>query len=139
MVDIGIEPFLLAATLEAVVAQRLVRRVCPDCKTFYDPGPEVLMELQLRPEDVVGKRFAYGKGCETCAFTGYRGRVGLFEIMVLSERIRQMVLEGASTDEIRVAAREDGMRTLRESGLLAIYDGITSVEEVIRETLVAGV
>jgi type IV pilus assembly protein PilB len=135
MVDIGIEPFLLAATLEAVVAQRLVRRVCPDCKTFYEPGPDVLMELQLRPDDVLGKRFAYGKGCETCAFTGHRGRLGIFEIMVVTERIKGMVLEGASTDEIRTAARQSGMRTLRESGLLAIYDGLTSVEEVIRETL----
>jgi type IV pilus assembly protein PilB len=96
------------------------------------------MELQIRPEDVVGKRFAYGKGCEACAFTGYRGRTGIFETMVMSERLKTMVLDGSSTDEIRVAAREDGMRTLREAGLLAIYDGVTSVEEVMRETLAAG-
>jgi type IV pilus assembly protein PilB len=138
MTDIGVEPFLLAATLEAVVAQRLVRRVCVDCKTYYEPGPEVVMELQLSPDDVIGKQFAYGKGCETCAFTGYRGRVGLFEIMVLTERIRTMILETASTDEVRTAARADGMRTLRESGLLAIFDGVTSIEEVIRETLIGG-
>ncbi len=135
MVDVGVEPFLLAATLEAIVAQRLVRRVCVGCKEFYDPSDEVLMELGLKPSDVVGKQFAQGKGCETCHFTGFKGRTALFEILQLNDRIREMIMEGAATDAIRSAAKEQGMRTLRESGLLSIFDGITTVEEVLRETI----
>jgi type IV pilus assembly protein PilB len=135
MLDIGVESFLLSATLEGIVAQRLVRRVCTNCKEYYDPNDEVLMELSLRPSDVVGKRFAHGKGCETCHFTGFRGRTALFEILVMSDRIREMIMDGAATDAIRSAAKEQGMRSLRDSGLLAIFDGITTVEEVLRETI----
>jgi type IV pilus assembly protein PilB len=135
MVDIGVESFLLAATLEGIVAQRLVRRVCTGCKVFYDPSDEVLMELGLRASDVAGKQFAYGKGCDNCHFTGFRGRTALFEILLLSDRIREMIMDGAATDAIRAAAKEQGMRTLRESGLLAIFDGVTTVEEVLRETI----
>jgi type IV pilus assembly protein PilB len=135
MIDVGVEPFLLAATLEAIVAQRLVRRVCTGCKVLYDPSDEVLMELSLKPQDVVGKQFAYGKGCEACHFTGMKGRTAIFEILEMSDRLREMVLDGAATDQIRVAAREQGMRSLRDSGLLAIFDGVTTVEEVLRETI----
>jgi type IV pilus assembly protein PilB len=135
LVDIGVEPFLLAATLEAIVAQRLVRRVCAGCKVLYDPSDEVLMELSLKPQDVVGKQFAYGKGCEVCHFTGMRGRTAIFEILEISDRLREMILDGAATDAIRLGAREQGMRTLRDAGLLAIFDGVTTVEEVLRETL----
>jgi type IV pilus assembly protein PilB len=135
MIDVGVEPFLLAATLEAIVAQRLVRRVCTGCKVLYDPSDEVLMELSLKPQDVVGKQFAYGKGCEACHFTGMRGRTAIFEILELSDRLREMILDGAATDEIRSAAKEQGMRTLRDAGLLAIFDGVTTVEEVLRETI----
>jgi type IV pilus assembly protein PilB len=135
MVDVGVEPFLLAATLEAIVAQRLVRRVCTGCKVLYDPSDEILMELSLKPQDVVGKQFAYGKGCEACHFTGMKGRTAIFEILEMSDRLREMVLDGAATDEIRSAAKEQGMRTLRDAGLLAIFDGVTTVEEVLRETI----
>jgi type IV pilus assembly protein PilB len=135
MIDVGVEPFLLAATLEAIVAQRLVRRVCVGCKVLYDPSDEVLMELSLKPQDVVGKQFAYGKGCETCHFTGMKGRTAIFEILEMSDRIREMILDGAATDEIRAAAKEAGMRSLRDAGLLAIFDGVTTVEEVLRETI----
>ena len=135
MIDVGVEPFLLAATLEAIVAQRLVRRVCTGCKVLYDPSDEVLMELSLKPQDVVGKQFAYGKGCDICHFTGMKGRTALFEILELSDRLREMILDGAATDAIRLAAKEQGMRTLRDAGLLAIFDGVTTVEEVLRETL----
>lgn len=135
MVDIGVEPFLLAATLEGIVAQRLVRRVCTNCKEMYDPSDEVLMELSLSPEDVMGKQFAYGKGCENCHFTGFRGRTAIFEMLEVNERIRELILAGAATDEIRDVAKTQGMRSLRESGLLAIFDGLTTVEEVIRETI----
>lgn len=135
MVDIGVEPFLLSATLEGIVAQRLVRRVCTGCKEMYDPSDEVLMELALSAEDVMGKQFAYGKGCENCHFTGFRGRTAIFEMLEVTERIRELILAGAATDEIRNVAKTQGMRSLRDSGLLAIFDGLTTVEEVIRETI----
>jgi type IV pilus assembly protein PilB len=135
LIDIGIEPFLLTATLEAVVAQRLVRKICVECKEFYEPGDDILQELNLKPADIAGKTFAFGKGCEYCNYSGYRGRFAIFEIMRLSERIKQMILKSASTLEIRQAAIEEGMRELRNNGLLAIYDGLTTVEEVIRETM----
>jgi type IV pilus assembly protein PilB len=135
MIDVGVEPFLLAATLEAIVAQRLVRRVCTGCKVLYDPSDEVLMELSLKPQDVVGKQFAYGKGCEACHFTGMKGRTAIFEILEISDRLREMILDGAATDAIRLAAKEQGMRSLRDAGLLAIFDGVTTVEEVLRETI----
>jgi len=135
MVDIGVEPFLLAATLEAVVAQRLVRRICPGCRVAYDPPPDVLRELQLAEDELQGKRFSLGKGCAECHHTGYRGRQALYEIMPLTERLRQLMLSGSSVDQLRTVAREEGMSTLRESGLFALFDGITTVEEVIRATL----
>jgi type IV pilus assembly protein PilB len=135
MVDIGVEAFLLSATLEGIVGQRLVRRICDRCKTSYDPSDQVLMELGLQPGDAGNRKFAYGKGCDNCHFTGYRGRTAIFEIMMVSEQIRQLIMDNAQTSAIRDRARADGMRTLRESGLLAIYDGLTTVEEVLRETI----
>jgi type IV pilus assembly protein PilB len=135
LVDIGVEPFLIAATLEGVVAQRLVRRVCVDCKEWYEPSIEILRELELTPDQVEGKKFAYGKGCPTCNGTGYRGRIGIFEIMLVSDTLKTMIMDRAPNSEIRRTARQEGMRSLRESGLLTIYEGITTVEEVLRETM----
>ena len=137
LTDIGVEPFLMAATIEAVVGQRLVRRVCADCKEWYQPGVEVLRELQLDQAQVGDRKFAYGKGCKTCNGTGYRGRTALFEIMMVSSGIRELIMNRASVSEIRTLARQEGMRTLRESGLLSIFDGSTSVEEVLRETMLS--
>jgi len=136
LVDIGVEPFLIAATLEGVVGQRLVRRICTACKTLYEPSIEILRELDIAPEQVAGKKFAYGKGCNTCNGTGYRGRMAIFEIMMVSDAVRELIMDKAPTSHIRDLARREGMRTLRESGLLAIFDGVTTVEEVIRETMV---
>ncbi len=135
LVDIGVEPFLIAATLEAVVAQRLVRRICSDCKVMYEPSIEILRELELEPEQVGDKKFAYGKGCKNCNNTGYRGRMAIFEIMMVSNAVRELIMDAAPTSQIRTVAREEGMRGLRESGLLAVYDGGTTVEEVLRETM----
>ena len=135
LTDIGVEPFLISATLEGIVAQRLVRRICKGCKTEYEPTDQVLMELGLRPGDSGGRKFAYGKGCEVCHFTGYRGRTALFEIMMINDPVRQLIMDAAPTSKLRDRARADGMRSLRESGLLAIYDGATTVEEVLRETI----
>ena len=134
LIDMGIEPFMITATLEAVVAQRLVRTLCSDCKTSYEPDEDVLRELGSDAEHVRGSTLWYGKGCEACHHTGYRGRTGLFEIMLVDGEIRRAIHQRASTGEIREAARAGGMRSLRDSGIRALTEGRTSVEEVLRET-----
>ncbi len=136
LMDLGLEPFLITATLEAVVAQRLVRRICTNCKVEYSPTEEQLMELALKPEEVGDRMFFYGKGCDYCNGTGYRGRMGIYEIMALDDTIRELIMRRGSTAVIRREAIKRGMRTLREAGLLAIYDGITSLDEVVRETII---
>ena len=135
LVDLGVETFLITATVEAIVAQRLVRRICVNCKEEYEPSMEQLLELQLRPEDVQGRTFFRGKGCEACSQNGYKGRLALFEIMEFDDALREMVLSQASTAVLRTEAQSRGMRSLREGGLLAIYDGQTTIDEVVRETL----
>ncbi len=135
MLDLGIEPFLVSATVEAIIAQRLVRTVCDHCKVFYEPGPEILMELGLGSTDLQGKRFAYGKGCNRCNATGYKGRTAIFEMLVLSDILRKMILDGDSADELRAQGQREGMQTLRASGLVAVFEGRTTVEEVIRESI----
>jgi len=135
LVDLGVESFLLTATIEAIVAQRLVRRICNKCKEEYIPTEEQLMELSLLPTDVEGRTFYRGRGCDECNKTGYRGRMALFEIMSMDDTLRDLVMTQASTAVIRAEARRRGMRTLRESGLLAIYEGQTTIDEVVRETI----
>jgi type IV pilus assembly protein PilB len=135
LLDLGLEPFLVTATLEGLIAQRLVRRICNNCKTEYVPAEEQLMELELRHDDVAGKIFYYGKGCDSCNNTGYRGRMGIYEIMLLDDEMRDMIVQHASTQVLRAEARKRGMRTLRQCGLMAIYDGVTTIEEVVRETI----
>jgi type IV pilus assembly protein PilB len=134
LVDMGIEPFLITATLEAVVAQRLVRTLCPDCKQSYVPEEEELRELGPEAERLRGQPFHFGKGCERCFHTGYRGRMGIFEILVLDEDLRRAILARASTQELRRIALAAGMRPLRAAGIAAIAAGRTSLEEVLRET-----
>ncbi|MEL7239567.1 MAG: GspE/PulE family protein, partial [Planctomycetota bacterium] len=136
LLDLGVEPFLVTATLEGIVAQRLVRKICTKCRSEYKPELENLMELELTEELVQGKKFYVGKGCDACNNTGYKGRQAIFEIMVLDDDMRDMIVAGASTQQLRDAARERGMRTLREAGLTAIYDGTTTIDEVVRETIV---
>lgn len=135
LLDLGLEPFLLTATLEAIVAQRLVRKICENCKEEFHPSEQDLMQLGLLPEDVAGRPLYYGRGCDYCNHTGYKGRRGIFEIMVLDDELRELIMKNASTAILRQEARKRGMRSLRESGLLALYDGITTIEEVVRETL----
>jgi type IV pilus assembly protein PilB len=130
-----LEPFLVTATLEGILAQRLVRKLCNNCKTEYTPTLEQLMELELRPEDVADRVFYYGKGCDNCNNTGYRGRQGIYEIMLLDDEMKDQIVQHASTQILRQEAKKRGMRSLRQSGLLAIYDGITTIEEVVRETI----
>ncbi|MEN8127105.1 MAG: ATPase, T2SS/T4P/T4SS family [Planctomycetota bacterium] len=137
MLDLGLETFLITATLEGIVAQRLVRKICTNCKAEYQPTEEMLMELELRSEDVGDKKFYYGAGCSNCNKTGYRGRIGLYEIMTFNDELRDLIMNHASTAVLREAARRNGMKTLRENGLKAIFDGITTLDEVARETIAA--
>jgi type IV pilus assembly protein PilB len=138
LLDLGLESFLLTATIEAIVAQRLVRTICAKCKEPYEPSEEQLMELNLRPDDVQGQDFFRGRGCDVCHGSGYKGRMALFEIMVIDDDIRDLIMKSASTAVLREESRKRGMRTLRESGLLALFDGSTTIDEVVRETTVDG-
>ena len=135
LLDMGIEPFLITATVEGIVAQRLVRKICENCKTQFEPSETQLMELQLLPEDVKGKKFHYGRGCSKCNGTGYRGRIGIFEIMIFTDEIRDLIMNQASTNVLRSAGLKNGMRLLRDNGLAAIYDGITTIDEIAKGTM----
>jgi type IV pilus assembly protein PilB len=135
LLDLGVESFLLTATLEAIVAQRLVRRICTGCKEEFMPSEEQLMELALRRQDVGDRSFFRGAGCDRCLKSGYKGRLAIFEIMVMSDDLRELIMTQASTAVLRHECRKRGMRTLRECGLLSIYDGQTTIDEVVRETL----
>jgi type IV pilus assembly protein PilB len=136
LLDLGLEPYLVTATLEAVVAQRLVRRICTNCRAEFEPTEEMLHELELSPSEVRGRTFFFGKGCEVCNNTGYKGRTGIFEIMHLDDTLRDLILKQSSTNLIREEARKRGMRSLRDAGLMAIFDGATTIEEVVRATIV---
>ncbi|MBX3378219.1 MAG: Flp pilus assembly complex ATPase component TadA [Phycisphaeraceae bacterium] len=135
LLDLGMENFLLTATIEGIIAQRLVRTICPRCKEEYQPSEEELMELALRPEDTRGRKFFRGRGCDNCNKSGYRGRMAIFEILQMDDDLREMVMKEASTNVIRKHARERGMRLLRETGLMGIYEGQTTIDEVVRETI----
>ncbi|MBI3830397.1 MAG: Flp pilus assembly complex ATPase component TadA [Planctomycetes bacterium] len=135
MLDMGIEPFLVSATLHSVVAQRLVRVICSKCKTTYAPTEEQLMEINLRTDDVGDRTFYYGNRCENCNKTGFRGRCAIFEIMKIDPKMRELIMGRKSTEVLRAEAQSSGMRTLRESGILKVFDGQTTIEEVVRETL----
>ncbi|MHC4387303.1 MAG: GspE/PulE family protein [Planctomycetota bacterium] len=138
LLDLGVEPFLVTATLEGIVAQRLVRRICENCKTPFKPTEVQLMELGLTTDDIKGKKFYYGRGCDRCNNTGYRGRIAIFEIMTFNDELRDLVMNQASTNVLRAAAQKNGMRLLRECGLAAIYDGTTTIDEVVKETISGG-
>ena len=135
LLDLGVEPFLITATIEGIVAQRLVRKICSECKTQFEPKATQLKELGLTEEAIKGKKFHYGRGCSKCNNTGYSGRVGIFEIMVFNDEIREMIMKHASTNVLRSAAVKAGMRQLRENGMLAIYDGQTTIDEIVKETI----
>ena len=135
ILDLGVEPFLITATLEGIIAQRLVRKICDKCRTPFEPSEVQLVELGLNADEVRGKRFHYGRGCNRCNNTGYRGRTALFEIMVFNDELRELVMEQASTSLLRNAAQKAGMRLLRDNGLAAIYDGVTTIDEVVKETI----
>ncbi len=136
--DMGVPPFLITATVEAILAQRLVRRVCTQCREESAPSTEALADLQLSAEDVAGKKFYRGRGCEACNNTGYKGRCGLFELMIINDDLRDMVMQNSSTDEMRETAKHYGMVSLRDAGLKAAFEGVTTIDEVIRETILEG-
>ena len=137
--DMGIAPFMITATVEAILAQRLVRRICSECRTEFEPSDELLMELQLPIAQARQYRFYYGKGCARCNNSGYKGRCGLYELMNITDDIRDMIAANASSDELRNMARSQGMTTLREAGLKLIFDGVTTIDEVVRETVMEDV
>jgi type IV pilus assembly protein PilB len=133
--DMGVEPFLITATLEGILAQRLVRKICTNCREEFTPSAEMLMELSLRPQDIKGKKFYYGAGCEKCNNLGFRGRSGIFELIVMDDELRDIISGGGSTDALRNHVRARGVEGLREAGLKALYNGLTTIEEVVRETV----
>src|SRR6185369_12793015 len=133
--DMGVQPFLITSTVEAILAQRLVRRVCVGCKEEVQPSAEVLVDLDLKPEQIKGKKFYRGKGCDICNRTGYKGRVGLFELLIMNDDLRDMIIQNASRDDLREAARGVGMVALRDAGMDAAYEGRTTLDEVVRETV----
>jgi len=134
MIDMGVEPFLITSTLQAILAQRLIRTVCKKCRIAYEPTEAVLRQIGLTPSEVGGRPFYYGKGCPDCNQTGYRGRKGLFELMIISEPLRELINQRAPSGVMRARALELGMRTLREDGIRNILDGNTTVEEVLKYT-----
>ena len=134
LVDMGVEPFLISSTLMAVLAQRLVRTSCKNCRTPFEPTEDQLALLNLSPHDLGDKAFHYGRGCSVCNDTGYKGRKGIFELLVITEAIRTLINERAPTVVLRQKAVELGMVTLREDGLRSIFEGDTTIEEVVKYT-----
>jgi len=134
LIDMGLEPFLLSASLEFVLAQRLVRKVCLSCREEFEPKNEMLQNLGLARKDLGNRKFFYGRGCAECNNGGYRGRTGLFEMIKVNDTFREMINSGAATLVLKQKAIEQGMRTLREDGLRSILDGETTVEEVLKYT-----
>ncbi len=136
LINMGLKPYLITAALVAIISQRLVKRICPDCKEEYTPDNEILQELKLLNHDLQDKHFYRGKGCSSCNRTGYKGRMSILEIMSVDEEMCSHIIKHSSTETIREIARNNGMKTLSESGLSAVYDGLTTLEEVARETSV---
>jgi len=134
LVDMGVEPFLISSTLMGVLAQRLVRTICKKCRTPFEPTESQLSMLNLSPHDIGEKVFYYGRGCSTCNDTGYRGRKGIFELLVMNETLRGLINDRAPTVVLRQKAIELGMITLREDGLRGIFDGESTIEEVVKYT-----
>jgi type IV pilus assembly protein PilB len=134
LIDMGLEPFLISASLEGVLAQRLLRRVCKTCRTAYEPDKDVVNMLDVDALEIANKKFYYGKGCADCNRSGYKGRQGLFELMTINDQLRSLITQKAPTLVIKQKAIESGMRPLREDGLRCIFDGHTSIEEVLKYT-----
>ena len=134
LIDMGLEPFLISASLEGILAQRLLRRICKSCRTAYEPDKDVINMLDVDALEISNKKFYFGKGCAECNRAGYRGRQGLFELMSINDNIRTLITQKAPTLVLKQKAIESGMRPLREDGLRCIFDGLTTIEEVLKYT-----
>jgi general secretion pathway protein E len=137
LIDMGVESFLVSSSVNAILAQRLVRRICGNCKESYFPGPELLAQVGLAPEDLGDRPLYRGKGCQECLNTGYQGRVGIFELMIMTDELKNFILTTSDANQIRqraLASSEQGMLTLRQDGLQKILAGRTTLEEVFRVT-----
>ena len=134
LIDMGVEPFLISATLEAVLGQRLLRSICPNCRAPYQPNESVLAQLELSKRDIGDREFFYGKGCDACNHTGYKGRKGIYELMKITDPLRELINERAPTVVLKQKAIELGMVTLRQDGLRSIFAGDTTIEEVLKYT-----
>jgi type IV pilus assembly protein PilB len=135
LMNMGIEPFLVATSVHLICAQRLVRRICKECKTPIEVPPQALIDAGYAPEEAKDVQVYKGRGCSACNNTGYKGRVGLYEVLELTDDIRQLILEGASAIELKQKAMEEGMISLRRSGLTKVRDGVSTLDEVVRETV----
>jgi type IV pilus assembly protein PilB len=133
--DMGIPTFLITATVEAILAQRLVRRICGQCREETVPSEDLILDLGMKLDDFRGKKVYKGRGCEVCNNTGYKGRVGLFELMMMNDTLREMIMRNCPVDELREAACRFGMVTLRQAGMKYAFDGTTTLDEVVRETI----
>jgi type IV pilus assembly protein PilB len=134
LLNMGVEPFLVTASINLILAQRLARKICNDCRTVVEGQHNALIELGMKPELARASKVFKGAGCRTCGGTGYKGRIALYEVMLFTDALKQLVLEGSSTIEIKAEAIRQGMKTLRMSGVSKIVEGITTVEEVGRVT-----
>ena len=130
-----IEPFLVATSVHLICAQRLGRRICQECKEEEEVSPQVLIDAGFSPEEAKSTKIYKGRGCSVCNNRGYKGRVGLYEVLEITDELRELILVGASALELRKKAVEQGMITLRRSGLVKVMAGVTTLEEVIRETV----
>jgi type IV pilus assembly protein PilB len=135
LLNMGVEPFLITASVNLVLAQRLARKICVDCKTALDMEPQALINFGMSEEQISGAKLMHGAGCATCNGTGYKGRVALYEVMRFTDNLRELVLQGASTAELKVAAIRAGMSSLRMSGIEKVLAGITTVDEILRVTM----
>lgn len=134
LIDMGVEPFLISSTLVGVLGQRLIRRVCTACRSEYDPEDRELTLIRRTREELAGRKFNRGRGCDVCNNTGYRGRVGIFELLSVSTDIQGMINRRVPTQTIRDRAIQQGMRTMREDGIEQVMAGVTTVEEVLKHT-----
>jgi type IV pilus assembly protein PilB len=134
LIDMGVEPFLISSTLEAVLGQRLLRSICPNCRTTYQPNDALLAQIEISKKDMGDKKFYYGKGCDACNQTGYKGRKGIYELMQISDPVRELINERAPTVTLKEKAVELGMVTLRQDGIRSIFEGHTTIEEVLKYT-----
>jgi general secretion pathway protein E len=134
LIDMGIEPFLVTSSVIAILAQRLVRNVCNECKTAYTPDEESMENIGITSEMFAAKKIYRGKGCQSCLNTGYRGRTGIFELMILDDTIKNLILKTSDSNSIKRKAIEQGMIALRQDGTLKALNGLTTVEEILRVT-----